>query len=375
MNGTPAHHRPTTAPTGLMHAFGLVVALLIVLPATAQERFRLGDDDRWKIEETVDPNSPEGELAEAWKALADEQYGRAIDLADDWIDQYPQHPLFPEALLLRGDAHNARGDEFTALFDYEAIARLYPGSDVFVTALERELDIAKDYARGKKRRALGFRVVDARSEAQELMIRIQERLPESRLGEEAHFELANFYFRARQMSLAVDAYDLFLLNYPMSEMASVARRRLIYAHLASFKGPEFDPSGLIEASTRINELKQIEPAVDAEADALLVRIEESTAQKLFETARWYDRTGDPITAEYTLRRLVREHPQSIATGAALDKMPDLLRRLPPSIRRQAAAAGVYPSELFEPYGLAPVLLDSTSADAPRDVPTTQGATP
>jgi len=353
-------------PRGGITFLALIAALLTGHRVMAQETFILGETDEWEPSKEGDPTSPEGQLAQAWAALADKRYGRAIDLAGAWLDRYERHPLRAEAHLVRGDALTARGDLYEALFDYEAIARLYSGSEVFVTALRRELDIAKRFARGEKRRVFGFRIADATDEAQELMIRIQERLPDSQLGEEAHLELANFYFRTRQMSLAVDAYDLFLANYPQSRDASRARRRLIYAHLASFKGPEFDPTGLVEARVRIQQLKQVEPSADAEADALLVRIDESQAQKLLVTALWYQRSGDLISTEYSFRRLVRVYPGSIATSDALRRMPDLLERLPTSVRVEAAESGVYPSELFEPYGHAPEPVVNNGPDGAED---------
>ena len=58
---------------------------------------------------------------------------------------------------------------------------------------------------------------------------------------------ADFYFARGDMDLAVEAYSLFIENYPRSERLNDARRRLIHAHMASFKGPQFDAAGLYEA--------------------------------------------------------------------------------------------------------------------------------
>ena len=45
-------------------------------------------------------------------------------------------------------------------------------------------------------------------------------------------ELADFYFRRRDMPLAADAYDLFVQNYPRSRQVVKARLRLIYSTYA-----------------------------------------------------------------------------------------------------------------------------------------------
>lgn len=316
----------------------LIVALFLAsAPVVAQQQFRLAEDDEWHAEREVDPGSPEGQLAEARRALAEDDPRRAENLTTRWIEQHTRHPLLPEAYLIRGDAKMAQRNFYKALFDYEYVARVYPGSEAFVTALEREYEIAEMFAYGMKRKLWGMRIVNASEEAQEILIRIQERIPGSRLAEKAGMELADFYFRRGQMSLAAEAYDLFVENYPRSEHVSKARRRLIYANLASYKGPEFDAAGLIEARFRLQELKQEEPATAEEigADALLSGIREAEAQKLLENARWYWRKKNVIATEFTIRRLVKRYPNTAAARDALRFVPRVLRQLPEQVKEQA----------------------------------------
>ncbi len=324
-----------------LHALSALIMLLLGMlcpAAPAQQQYRLDEADSWtSVDDAAEPGTPAAQVAQARRALAEGEFAKAISLSTSFIEAHRRHDLLPQAYLVRADAKLARGDDYKALFDYEYIARTAHGSDVWVTALERELEIAKEYARGKKRRLWGLRVINASGEAEELFIRVQERMPGSRLGEEASMELADFYFRRRDMTLAAESYDLFIENYPRSPLITKARRRLIYAHLASFKGPAFDASGLIEAAHRLRELQVLEPATAQEvgAEALLVRIDESVAAKLLENARWYVQTGDHISAELTIRRLVYRYPDSIATREALDLVVLILPLLPDRLREQA----------------------------------------
>lgn len=306
-------------------------------PASAQQHYTLTDEDTWKQSQSADPATPEGQLLEARKALAAGDYSRAETIASDWIKHNERHPLLAEAYLIRGDALVADSDEYEALFDYETIARLFPGSETFITALQRELDIAKRYAAGYKRKLWGMRILGAEDEAEEIFIRVQERMPGSRLAEDAGMQLADYYFDRQKMSLAATAYDLFLRNYPHSDQLDKARRRLIYSYLASFKGPEFDAAGLFEARARLQSLKVAQP-IEAQrlgADALLIGIDERDALKMFETAKWYLRTGNPIAAELTIRRLVKKYPRSAAAADALRLTPEILPQLPPRVLAQA----------------------------------------
>lgn len=317
-----------------------VPAILLGVAATValgQEQYILSEQDTWQAGAPVDPASPEGRLAVARRSLAEEDYERAEHLASAWIERNEHHPLLPEAYLIRADALVAQDSFYQALFDYEFIVRAFPGSEVFVTALQREFQIAQRFAAGQKRKLWGMRIIDTSDEAEELLIRIQERLPGSRLAEQAAIELADFYFRRRQMDLAVEMYSIFIENYSDSRWISKARRRLIYAHLATFKGPEFDIAGLREARARLNELKAMEPATAQRvgADGLLSRIDESDARKLLGIARWYKQTGDPIAAEMTVRRLLKQYPRSLAVTEALRMMGDIIGRLPPSVLAEA----------------------------------------
>ncbi|MFM7807137.1 MAG: outer membrane protein assembly factor BamD, partial [Planctomycetota bacterium] len=206
-----------------------------------------------------------------------------------------------------------------------------------------------------------FRMLEAGDDGQEILIRIQERLPGSELAEEAGMELADYYFRIRDMSLAADAYDLFTQHYPRSRQVVKARLRLIYSYYAQFKGPEFEGKGLEEATARIKQLQADEPAVAQKigSDALLVRIYESEAARLRSQAEWYMRVQDWIAAELTIRSLVKRYPDSIATIEALRIVPEVLERLPVDVVKQCPDYAALRKTIVgvdagaEPTGIAP----------------------
>ncbi len=305
--------------------------------AVAQDEYVLGEDDAWQ-KESPEPGTESAQVLQARRALALGEPERARALAGAFIDRFPSSPFRADMLLVRGDALVEMGDEYEALFDYEAIAREHSGSAVFVTALEREYDIAVAYAHGLRRKLYGtIRVLDASEDAQELLIRIQERLPGSRLAEDAGDQLADFYFRRAEMRLAADAYDLFIQNYPRSDRIEKARARLIEAYLASYRGPRYDDAGLRDARRRLENLRAVQPSTAQRlgADALLVRIKESEARKLLVTAQWYLSIDDPISCEQYLRRVVTRYPDTVAMLDTLRLAPSVLARMPAGIAATA----------------------------------------
>ena len=337
----------------------------------AQGDLKLSSDDRWIPPVDSDPESPASQLRQAQLALAKGDASRAYNLATGWLERFPADPLRAHALLLKGDALLAKGDEYTALFDYEEVARRYPGSDVFVTALQREYEIAKAYANGLRKKFFGtFRWLNADDEAQEILIRIQERLPGSQLAEQAGMELADFYFRKRNLQLAAEAYDLFVQNYPRSMNVEKARLRLIYSLCGAYKGPKYDARGLFEASARLKELQAVDPitAQRVGADALLVRIYESEATKILYEAGWYESMGDPISSELYIRRLVTSYPKSIASLLALREIPKIFAQLPREVQKWIQTNGPdYPKLRKELLGID---WETTTSELPNvgDIP-------
>jgi len=193
------------------------------------------------------------------------------------------------------------------------------GSDEFERAVERELAIALRYAGGLKRRGWGIRAFDASDIAIELFIRVQERMPGSQLAERASIELADFYYKRREIGLASEAYGLYIENFPDGPNARHAARRRIYADIARFKGPEYDASGLLDAQVRIRRYEREYPADSAQTginSALVERLDESLAAQQLVAAEYYLQTRELAAARLTLRRLATAYPRTTAAQTA-----------------------------------------------------------
>ena len=122
--------------------------------------------------------------------------------------------------MIRGDATTANGNEYQALYDYEAVIKGFPATEEYRRAVERELEIGIKYVFGLKRKWFGLRWSDATDIGEELLVRTQERLPGDELAERAGIELADYYYRTRELRLASEAYEIFLANFPRSRYAT-----------------------------------------------------------------------------------------------------------------------------------------------------------
>lgn len=292
-----------------------------------QVEYRLDEHGQWVVASAPEDGTDAALIAEVRRLLAEGDAVKARAMISPWIERNKRrdNPWLPQAYLLRGDALTMRGDEFKALYDYEAIISQFPGSEEFVTAVERELEIAIRYVNGYKRRWLGIRMLNAENLGTEMLVRVAERLPGSTLAERALIEYADYYYRIRNMEHAAEAYRMFLQLHPRSQYRKHSMERLVYAEVGGFGGPLYNARGLAEADRLIQDFGRRYPA-DAEraglTDALRARLEESAAAKLLHQAQWFSRRADDVSARFMLRQLVRKYPATVAAQRAMDIMED-----------------------------------------------------
>lgn len=342
-------------------AVGLMLCISPAHSLGRQVERSLTEAGTWSILEEPELNTPAGKLHLARQALAQQRYGDARRRIDAWLKEHKADPLEPEAYLIRGDSLYLQKEYYKSLYDYEMVCRMYPGSEAFMIALEREFEVAKLFSSGVRRKVMGVRWMRAWEEAEELFIRIQERAPGSKLAERAARALADHYYDRRRMELASTMYDIYLKNHPKAADTSDAMQRLVFSHLATFKGPAFDVSGLEEASGWLNVLTTRYPAEAQQirAEALQQRIEEARAEKMLVDADFYLRRKDEVSAKFMLERLIRRHSSTLAAqrayramkqrGWVSDEVPEELReheppplgaRSPEAITGESVAGGL-----------------------------------
>ncbi len=307
----------------------LIFAACLFLAGSAlaqSTEFILDETGDWAQGHTPEPGSDEAVMAEVSALLVADQPQAAFSMVESWIsaNKRSDSPYLPRAYLLRGDAWYELGNEFKALHDYERqVIQRFPQSEEFVLAIERELNIAIEYANGLRRKFFGLRLLGTGGIAEETLIRVQERLPGSELAERAAIELADYYYRQKRLELAAIAYDLYVLNYPNGPNIKRAMERRIRANVAQYKGPQYDGSTLLDAREQTRTFERLFP-VDAEKtgldERLIVRIDDALADQVLVNGQWYIKRGDMVSARFTFRRLLQKHPNTTAAVEALKIM-------------------------------------------------------
>lgn len=314
-----------------IRTISLIILILAISPwsissAIAQSsEFELDDSGDWAQTQAPEPGSDAEFMAQMTKLLAEGKADTANSKLSKWLDKNKRtrNEYIAQAFYLRGVARVDRGREYKALFDFETVIRDFPSSPYFLKAVEHEYDIGVAYINGLKRRFLGVRWDSGRPTGEELLIRTQERVPGSQLAEDAALTLADHYYNRRELKLAAEMYSIFRQNHPNSAHVRQAMLREIESNIARFKGPRYDGSGLVDAKLLIEQYQQQFPGESIRsgiAEGLDAWIDESAAQQVLDTARWYLKVNDDASAKFILARLVRRHPATDAADEAIDIM-------------------------------------------------------
>lgn len=307
----------------------LVTRLVVVLLATMaqQERLRFEETldpgtDQWvAVEPEVDDGTP---IAEARKLLVEERYSAAHEILDDWLEENGGHERAIEAHYLLGEAYFGRADFRRAHEQFEIVVDASAG-DLFYKALRREMDVARAFLSGEPQIVFKILRLPAYEEGVEILDRVWERLPGTRLGEQALKLKADYYFGVGEMDLAQDSYAFLAQQYPNGRYHQLALLRAAEAASAAFPGVQFDATPLANAQERYAQLRDAYPAyaeresVDARLDA----IREQRAAKAMDVARWYAKTGRDDAAAFYYRHVLETWPDTLSAPQARARLRDM----------------------------------------------------
>jgi outer membrane protein assembly factor BamD len=238
----------------------------------------------------------------------------------------------PQVLLLHGDAEVIRGNRYAALYPYEDLLNNYPTSDLYLTVLEREFNIAEAFLGGYKRKFLGLRVLPVTEDALQLLDRIQDRQRGSAIAERAGIRVADYYYSAGKFQEAIDAYSDFMKRYPYSQYYRKAEIRRAESSLGNFRGVLFDYTPLIDARDLLGDIVRSYPqsAEHLQARAIDDRIYQLEGQKELEIARYYYRAGKRYASAYYYKRVIANWPDTLHAEAA---RRELIARVPGEANR------------------------------------------
>jgi outer membrane protein assembly factor BamD (BamD/ComL family) len=323
---------------------GLVLSGGVALgQTTTAPSWELRDGGRWQRADQPKPVPETDETLDHVEQMIQAKQGLpAKKIAVAWLKLHKDHPLRDRGIYLLGQANFLYGDRIMAFYNYDELLEKYPGSRYYYPALERQYEIADAYLKGYKRRFLMMPMFTAKSEATEMLYRIQQRAPGSPIAEKALLRAADYYYAESDFDIAGDAYATYVRSYPRSPVLSRVKLRQAFSALAQFRGIRFDATYIIDARQQLVDLAAQFPKVAEEENipAIITRIDTALAKKLLDRADYYVRTHKPAAAAYYYRHLMNTYPTSpeaVLADAHLKKLPAKAIEMPALPKTNAAA--------------------------------------
>jgi outer membrane protein assembly factor BamD (BamD/ComL family) len=273
------------------------------------------------VDQPIEPATPGGELEQARSLLATGDARQALSLLKDWTEQNPDHERYHEGMFLLGEAYFETGDYYKAYEGYEAVVQSTSG-DLFYRALKREMDVARGFLAGQKRIVWRILRLPAYDDGLQILDRVWEQVPGTRMGEEALKRKADYYFDNGDMDLAQDEYANLARQYPRGRFTRSAMLRSAEASNAAFPGIKFDDRALVESEERYKQVQAAYPdfAARENVDVRLEGIRQQRAEKDLSVARWYEKTKQAGAAEYYYKIILKEWPDTVAAAEARSRL-------------------------------------------------------
>lgn len=305
---------------GRMRKIVLLAFVLMVWPSLsgAAETWKLGEDQSWKslpqgdasdyasivakIKELVD--SGQVKAARAWSERLKKEYP---EVAGADFDSYI------EAELLFG-----RGKFSKASKSYNKLMDNYRESSYYDAALDRQFSIGRAFLAGQKRPVLKIFKIRGYSAGEKIMDNIIDRAGDAPISKKAAIEVALSYEKRFKFTEAYQRWSEVGSRWSTGAVGKMASLGMGRCSHASYRGADYDYSGLLSAKSYYEDYQQKYPT-DAERLKLvgkLSQIEEQKAYKQYSIGSYYAKTGSIGAANLYYQLVVDQWPKSSAATMA-----------------------------------------------------------
>lgn len=314
---------------GRVLLFSVVVfaACRCAAPALAQDpQFRERDvldpeTDQWRDMPAEPPGAPGDELDQLRGMIARGEAKAANKRLKKWVAANISHERYLEGVMLFGESFFERQWYWEAYEQFEIVAEGATG-ELFRAALRREMDVARAFLAGKKRRVLKIFRLPAYDDGVKILDKIWERVPGTRMGELALKLKADYFFKSGELQSAQDEYVHMTKEYPSGRYTRQSAMRAAEAAAAAFPGIAYDERPLLDAQQRYQAVEKAYPDY-AEEEHVADRLEgirSQRAEKDLYIASWYERTGRRGAAEFYYRQIIKDWPDTLAETQARTRL-------------------------------------------------------
>jgi len=386
--------------------FAVCFTAVLPTPSPAEGKFLgiFGKNREQQLPEQAEMERREGEAAQRFaKAREREQAGRLAAAAKDYLKvarDFPVGTLAADAAFRAGELYESAGRPEKAVEAFQFFVDRYKNDKRFNAAVEAQFRIANACKEGEhKSRMMGFGGV-TRNETIEMYQKVIANAPRSSMAADSWLAIADIHLDRGDAPAAVQAYENVIEQNPRSKQAAEAQFRMGQTFIEKSERRDNDRGTVVSAREAFEDYLLENPgsARAGEVRGQLDTIGDREARKVFDVARFYERTKKPQAAAIYYREAMRIGSPEIAGKARarllelgadpdapepaprgfFDEQPSTLRERedfvgPASTRREAPAMRYDPlllplPEFGEDRGFREDLLDEEAARLIQDSP-------
>ena len=186
-------------------------------------------EEPYEMEKTAEQLVQEGSAA-----FMDEDYLKALNAFKDLKNWYPFSKYVPLAELKIADAHYERGEYEEAIFAYKEFEKLHPRNEAIPHVIYRRgmcwfdrIDTKDRTSKPARKAMVQFRRLTERYPESEYAVKARENIEKCIKNMAGHeLYVGNYYYKTKKYEAALNRYRYLLENYPDSQAAETARKKI-----------------------------------------------------------------------------------------------------------------------------------------------------
>lgn len=273
--------------------------------------------------------SAEGHFNAGAAAMEASQWQEAARNFAIVLYHYPRASCASEAYFYRAIAYYQLGEYDLANEDLTSYLKSSEHPKLFMETIEYKYAIAEKFRQGARRRLFGTKQLPKWANGQDTALEIYDEviaaLPSHELAAQALYSKGMLLWSQRDFQQSIECFQVITRRFPKHELAPESFLVINQIYLDQCRTEFQNPDLLAFAQINVRRFQQQFPREEriVEAEESVLAIKEAYGCGLYETGRFYERTGKPKAAAIYYQNAIRQFPETFAAQNSMKRLAAL----------------------------------------------------
>lgn len=295
------------------------------LPSEAALVYRSGEG--WSSESEAEGAVESTASAQLRKAQELENNGDikgALSAYRGLVRKFPTSGVAPKSQFKTGELYEKTGDYEKAFDAFGKYLTTYPKGEDFDAAVEAQVNIAKRFLEGERKRLFGVKTFSSMERAQKMFEEIVKNAPYSKYAPLCQFDVGQACEKQAKYPEAVAAYQLVTQKYPGDSLAVDAQYQVGYVYLKQSRESN-DPSAINKARDSFEDFIARYPNSEKVSQAKddLKSLSGNESKSSLTVAKFYDKQKSYKAAVIYYNEVIKSQPGTPESDYAKNRIEEL----------------------------------------------------